>query len=547
MQIEIKTNKNFTAAINRLAEKYGEKFEYYNGFHKSQLSYTDFIDNFIDIETVADATIDPNANSATKDIRTLLQDMSKPHQKLLCFNKIFIELTKAYGLDTANEWLEAEWNGTFYLHNANTSTFLPYCFAYDFDDLVNKGLFFISQFKTGPAKHFYTFNRHAIEFISWTSNRSSGAVGIPAYLVYAYWFWKKDVEDGYYIKTPEYYRDQMFQEFIYSLNQPFLRIVECSFTNTTIMDRPYLTEIFGGREYPDGTFVIDYIDEIIEFEKAFMEAMAKIREEQMMTFPVNTFSLLANEEKIKNDEDDVFTDSEFAKWSIEHNMKWNDSNLYIGTDVTSLSSCCRLINNFKEMEENKKAKGFINSIGGTSLKIGSVQVNTINLARLAKLVKCMNLPSLKDEEKMYFKLLDKYQTLSLKVLHIIRHIIKRNIEKGLLPNYTYGLITLEDQFCTQGITAMYETIREFDLINTDEFGNEFYSDEGYKFSEEILDRIKKNDNEFSSNTDYSINCEAVPGENANHKLCNKDMDLFETDMYLQLPDLQPDKLETLLK
>ena len=26
MQIEIKTNKNFTAAVNRLAEKYGEKF-----------------------------------------------------------------------------------------------------------------------------------------------------------------------------------------------------------------------------------------------------------------------------------------------------------------------------------------------------------------------------------------------------------------------------------------------------------------------------------------------------------------------------------------
>jgi len=26
------------------------------------------------------------------------------------------------------------------------------------------------------------------------------------------------------------------------------------------MDRSYLEELFGGMEYPDGTFVIDYID-----------------------------------------------------------------------------------------------------------------------------------------------------------------------------------------------------------------------------------------------------------------------------------------------
>ena len=53
------------------------------------------------------------------------------------------------------------------------------------------------------------------------------------------------------------------------------------------MDRPYLTEIFGGREYPDGTYVIDYIEEIIQFQKDFMESISRIRQEQMFTFPVN--------------------------------------------------------------------------------------------------------------------------------------------------------------------------------------------------------------------------------------------------------------------
>lgn len=105
-------------------------------------------------------------------------------------------------------------------------------------------------------------------------------------MVHAFYFWKHDVESGYYLVSPEYYRDQCFQEFIYGLNQPYLRVSQCAFTNISIMDRPYLEEIFGGREYPDGTYVIDYIDEIIEFQKAFMEVVSKIRTELMFTFPV---------------------------------------------------------------------------------------------------------------------------------------------------------------------------------------------------------------------------------------------------------------------
>ena len=526
MQVNIKTYKPFTAAVNDLKEKYGEKFQYYNGFHDSQLSLTEFIDNFVDTDTVADATIDPNANSATKDIRTLMNDMMKPFQKLLAFNKIFHDTCKFYGIDTAKEWLECEWNGLFYMHNASTSSFLPYCFAYDLDDLVEKGMFFIDHFGAKPAKHLDTFNSHVLEFVSWVANRSSGAVGLPSYLIYSFWFWKKDCENGYILKSPEYYRDQQFQKVIYDLNQPYMRLTESTFSNFTIMDREYLMEIFGGREYPDGTFVIDYIEDIIEYQKAFMRIVSKIREEQMMTFPVLTFSLLFQNGK--------FVDEDFAKWCVKHNMEWNDSNFYVGRDVTSLSSCCRLISNVEEKEKVKKANGFINSIGGTSLKVGSTQVNTINLARIAKMVECMNIDNIDDKINKYLELLTHYQELSMKVLNIVRHIIKRNNEKGLLPNYKYGLITLEDQFMTQGVTAIYEAVREFGLLETDEFDNVNYSDKGLDFAGKILDTIQHNINIFTEDKDYAINIENVPGESANVKLCKKDHDLFETNLYLKL-------------
>ena len=42
--------------------------------------------------------------------------MAKPHQKLLAFNKIFYEMKKKYGLETAKEWLELEWKGALYMH-----------------------------------------------------------------------------------------------------------------------------------------------------------------------------------------------------------------------------------------------------------------------------------------------------------------------------------------------------------------------------------------------------------------------------------------------
>lgn len=108
MNIGIKLNRNFVIAYNKMQKKYGPILAKLNGFDDAQLSYTDFIDNFIDKNTVADASIDGNANVGHKDIVTLMSEMSKPHSKLLAFNKIYYELDKKYGRKTAEEFLERE-------------------------------------------------------------------------------------------------------------------------------------------------------------------------------------------------------------------------------------------------------------------------------------------------------------------------------------------------------------------------------------------------------------------------------------------------------
>ena len=123
MDLPIKLVKDFETCWDQMKIKYGEDFEILNGLHISQLNFSDFIDGFVD-KNVADATIDSNANASTKDIRSLLSEKGKANDKLTAFNKIFYELKKKYGLKTAREWLETEYSGGFYLHDASTSTFV---------------------------------------------------------------------------------------------------------------------------------------------------------------------------------------------------------------------------------------------------------------------------------------------------------------------------------------------------------------------------------------------------------------------------------------
>ena len=513
MNINIKLAKNFTTQYNKMFECYGEEFAQLNGFGEEQLSFTDFINNFIDAETVADASVDGNANVGSKDMRTLMNEMPKAHRKLLAYNKIYYELNKKYGFKTANEWLNKEWTKALYMHDADTSTFVHYCFAYDLKDLAEKGLYFLNNFNAEPPKHLSTFVDFVKEFISFASNRSSGAVGLPNLIPYMYYFWKKDCANGYATKSDDYYARQQIQRFIYAVNQPYVRDgMQSAFTNVSVFDEPYLEALFGGAEFPDGTFMIDELDGIKEFQKTFMNVVSDIRSHNMFTFPVLTISLLRQNGK--------FADPDFAEWGVRHNMKWNDSNLFIDDSVTSLSNCCRLKSNIDDL-------GYFNSIGGTALKVGSVKVSTVNLARLA-------LEHPKDE-KGYLVALKDLVELDCKVLDVVRHIIERNVEKGLLPNFSKGLVDFQHLYNTVGFIGIYETMKTFGYIRKDEFGNTFYTADADNFGKKIFEVIHRTKDQFALDKDYKINCEQIPGEQAAAKMQKADTLLYPDTVVDDLP------------
>lgn len=524
MEINIRLGKNFTTQYNKLQAEFGTDIARINGFDDGQLSYTDFIDNFIDETTVADASIDGNSNVSHKDIVTLLSEMPKPHRKLLAFNKIYYEYQKKYGFKAANEWLRMEWMGKLYMHDGDTSTFKHYCFAYDLKDLAEKGLYFLGDnFNAKPPRHLITFVDFVKEFIGYASNRSSGAVGLPNLIPYMFYFWKKDIEKDYLGLASSHneinYAKQNFQRFIYAVNQPYVRDGQQSaFTNTSVFDRPYFEALFGGSEFPDGTFMIDYEDEIMEFQKWYMEVMAEIRSENMFTFPVSTISLLRKEGEFDLDTLDAYEDKEYAEWAIRHNMKWSDSNIFQDTSVNSLSNCCRLKSDIRDL-------GYFNSIGGTALKVGSVKVSTINLARIA-------LDTQTKEE--YLEELKHRTLVNVRALDVVRNIIRRNVEKGLLPNFSYELVDFGHLYNTIGFIGIYETMKRFGYTREDEFGNIYYTEEASQFGKEIFDTMRGVADEFikEEGVDYMINTEQIPGESAAAKLMKKDKFFYpDADIY----------------
>lgn len=847
MDIKIGLSRDFERCLEDLKKKYGEDFEYINGVHPSQLDSSEFINNFVDDGVLADKSIDPNANVQHKDIRSFLSEKDKSINKIFGLNKIFYEIKKKWGLKTAKAWLEQEFSKGFYLNDSTTSSFFAYCWANDLSRLAKEGLFFIKDYNNQPPKHLVTFLDDVIEFISFLSNRQSGAVGLVNVLVWSWWFWKKDVEEGYYLKDPKYYLKQSFQKLIFRLNQPFLRIDQAAFTNVSIFDRCYLESLFGGMEMPDGTFVIDHIEDLIDVQKMFMEVVSDIRTENMFTYPVLTYSLLYKDGK--------FQDEDFARWCSKHNMKWSDSNFFVSDNVGVLSNCplggdtpilywsdyykeykvssiksiyydldkkdektiktlsngreirCKinkfnmpadyeieLVNgvkfrttanhlnkvygkdyvetkdlttddylpytlqpyeisksmsyedgklvgmflgdgsyrnaseitfslnsstdaddieflydycvkkfgakitksecvseisgkkscvnvnvnseylrglisqfvvgkdalhkqisyrvlhhsldfrhgildglyttdggnsnriytssellkdslmtmlasmgiastfgcddregrlgtntnyvirwytpngrtkrkdvyivddeyfwfriksinkidnvgtnpvsfcievldsdvepvfmlpngvhthNCRLLSSTKNLDVFINSIGGTALSVGSCRVNTINLVRIAYESEC--------DKKKYLKILKDRTLLNCKSLYCMRHIIKRNIEKGLLPNYIDGAVELDKQFCTIGGIGMYETLDMFGFINEDELGNKSYSDEGLEFAIQILDTINEIKDNFTD--EFRFNLEMIPAENCAGVICKADNLLFNQNKY----------------
>jgi anaerobic ribonucleoside-triphosphate reductase len=511
MEIKSTLYKPFVGELNKIREKYGEEMLSLNGISKEQLNMSDFMDKLIDSYNTADASIDPNSNISSKDMDTIMNEVMKPQFKIKSLNRLYKDFVTKYGLEDANKWLECEISGQLYLHDGFEASFKSYCYNYSCERIAKEGMFFDQALKAEPAHHVNTFHQHILEFVRFATKRQSGAVGIGNFLIFSEYFFRKDKESGYLgITDWGSYQKQQFQTFVYALNQSGAKASQSAFTNVSIFDRNYLIELFGSISYPNNELVIDNIENIIQYQKDFLDWLKEERSKKLLTFPVLNASLLFKNGK--------FVDEDMARFCTDHIYLWKDLPIMCEEEVTSASSCCRLKSDLKTM-------GLLNSIVGGVGEVGSVKCGTLNLNRLALDSNC--------DKELFFEKLKEVATLNLKILDVQRDRISKNIEKGIMTLYSLGLMKLENQYQTFGIGSFGDMMESFDFLKTDEFGNQYYTEEGYVFGKKIFDTINKIIKLMDFK--YLINFEQVPFEGGAITCVKKDRLIYgekvKTNLY----------------
>lgn len=428
-----------------------------------------YIDHYIHSQNSASGSlVDANSNVDTKNIGILEAEMYKPDT--IQVNRALVQrkLTEMYGEKLAGKYIEDIEEHRIYIHDE--TSLRPYCASITLFPFLLHGTKPLGGTSEAP-KNINSFCGSFVNLVYQVASGFAGAIATVEFLLYFDYFAKKTWGADYIDLHTADVR-QSLQGVVYALNQPAsARGNQSVFWNISVLDRFYFEQLFGGFKFPDGTQPV-YEGTFRKLQMFFMEWFRQERERALLTYPVLTASLLVDAEGKPKDK-------HFAWACAEEMSKGLSFFVYESDSVDSLSSCCRLRNEFTD-------NTFSYTLGAGGVSTGSVQVITINMNRYVQ-----------TKEEAFTKLLGRVH------MYLLAHraIIEDYIEGGLLPAYSTGFISLDKQFCTIGINGMLEA-SEFERGKAD---TAFFS--------QYLKEIYENNKEWKKLTGVKFNTEFVPAEN----------------------------------
>ena len=512
-QVTYKFNNDFVELMNKMKEKYGETVLSIHGISDKHLDITSFPKKFYNksASSVASVSIDGNANVSAKDISQYNYERFKAPQKLNSIYLLYKWVKKLFSKKDAVKMVDMLISGEIFINDL-TNVEMPYCYAFDLNNLLVNGMDFFSSstMSIQPPKRAESFIAQTIQTTAFISNQIMGAVAYPSFFAILDKFYRAEYGEDYTKRLKEdnemsrTIRNQ-FQNIIFSFNFPF-RGNQSSFVNLSVLDKGFAKELFSGYIFADdGTS--PNIDSFVELSKIFFEYFTSIQnKEGVFTFPVMTLAVSIDENTRE------YLDEEFVTWLSKANCEKSVGNIF-QSKPTSFASCCRLKNDFSKLSDNEYA----NSYGVGGLNIGSHRVGGINLPRLAK-------TEMDNPNK-----LDEIVDILHKVLFAHRELIKSRIDAGVLPLYTNGWMSLTKQFSTIGLIGGNEYVRNKGLeITTEEGSNALL--EVMKKIESKIEQYQKEETHLGN----SYNIESIPGESMAIRLCELDKLLGYCDSKVKL-------------
>lgn len=441
---------------------------------------------------------DSNANVISKNIATLTCELTK--KDFINLNReLMIRYLENQEPGLGEQYLKDLDSHIIYKHD-ETSLF-PYCCSISLYPFVLNGLKDLGGNSQAP-KHANSFIGGLSNLVFLVAGQFAGAVAIPEFLTYFDHFlridygqdYTKHLDDvvevfGNQEETLRHKIEDWFQQLIYTLNEPAsARNYQSCFTNIAYFDKYYFESIFKDFVFPD--FDEPCWETTKELQKLFMKWFNKERTHTVLTFPVESFNILVEDGKYKDEE---MADFAAEMWSEGHSFF-----MYQSDSVDALASCCRLRN---AVEENV----FSYTLGAGGIETGSKAVITLNINRIVQ-----DWAHDTTNEKTLPEYLEQIVNRVHKYLKAFNTRLWDDYNAGILTVYKAGFIDLDKQFLTVGINGFVEGA-EFLGIDVDP------DNESYKgYAHDILGTIKRLNTEHRSEH-LRFNTEFVPAESLGTK------------------------------
>lgn len=505
-RVNIQENMNVEEIQNQverslMAENYfavAKSYMLYRQKHSEDRETRDRIKFLIDYCTAGNAAsgskFDANANVDKKNIATLIGELPKGNFIRLNRRLLTDRLSNMFGKELSNKYLS--FLNQHYIYKNDETSLAPYCASITMYPWLLEGTSKIGGNSTAPT-NLKSFCGGFINMVFIVSSMLSGACATPEFLMYMNYFVGKEYGNDYYKRSDEAADlsqrrrsidkviTDCFEQIVYSLNQPTgARNFQAVFWNIAYYDKYYFESLFEEFVFPDGSK--PEWESLNWLQKRFMVWFNEERSKTMLTFPVETMALLAENGDVK--------DTEYGNFTANMYSEGHSFFTYLSDNADSLSSCCRLRN---EIQDN----GFSYTLGAGGVSTGSKSVLTINLNRCVQQAKKERIP--------YISFLEEVVDLVHKVQLAYNENLKELQEKGMLPLFDAGYINMGRQYLTIGVNGLVEAAEFLGIEIND---NPEYA----AFTQEILGLIETYNKKYRTK-DTLFNCEMIPAENVGVK------------------------------
>ena len=505
-------------------------------FDKQQVQDLDFIKQYIGASNAATGSkFDSNANVDNKNVVTMGNELHKYKNILDNRKMMYDKIELLFGKEMAESYLEDLRTHRLYKHDETATPGVPYCVAITMYPFLEDGLTKIGGQSTAPTD-LKSFCGEFVNLVYTISSGFAGAVATPEFLLYMDYFIRKDYGDDYLSildkkvelnrkgRTLERVIENCFQQVVHSMNMPSgARGFQSVFWNVGYFDQNYFKGVFGDFRFPDGS--APKWETLSWLQKKFMKWFNEERNKYILTFPVETMAMLTDGKDI--------VDEEYADFTSEMWAEGHSFFTYLSNSPDSLSSCCRLRNSLKDMdqvdeEHNHNTHQY--SMGTASVATGSKSVMTINLNRVIQdsVREWCKLSSINgsqfdlssyvhDKKDIYKAIADGLTSITERVHKYqaaFNAILEDFYKAKMLPAYDAGFISMRKQYLTVGVNGLTDAAEFLGLeINNNEKYEEFVN--------LVLETINRS-NRKDKTKDLMFNTEFVPGENLSVKNYNWD-------------------------